>query len=71
MVTISIAAAAFAAIGATMPKGFKAQGRSDGKGGYLVTLDRNVVDRSRRFPFCFLQRKPARTSSTKPIGSVL
>jgi hypothetical protein len=34
-------------IAATMvlPKGFEAKGRPDGKGGYLVTLDRHVVDR--------------------------
>jgi len=28
-----------------LPKGFVAKGRPDGKGGYLVTLDRHVVDR--------------------------
>jgi hypothetical protein len=29
----------------TMPKGFKAPRRPDDRGGYLVTLDRHVVDR--------------------------
>jgi hypothetical protein len=38
MVTISITAAAFEAIEATLPKGSKAEARPDGKGGYLVTL---------------------------------
>ena len=47
MVTISINAAAFAAIEATLPKGSRAEARPDGKGGYLVTLDRNVLDRLR------------------------
>jgi hypothetical protein len=45
VITISITPAAFAAIGATLPKGFTANGRPDGKGGYLVTLDRHVVER--------------------------
>ena len=47
MVTISINAAAFAAIEATLPKGSRAEARPDRKGGYLVTLDRNVLDRLR------------------------
>ena len=47
MVTISISAEAFAAIAATLPKGSKAEARPDGRGGYLVTLDRNVLDRLR------------------------
>ena len=46
MVTISISAAAFASIAAMLPKGSKAEARPDGKGAYLVTLDRNVLDRS-------------------------
>jgi len=45
MITISITPAAFAAIALTLPKGFDPEGRPDGKGGYLVTLDRHVVDR--------------------------
>jgi hypothetical protein len=45
VVTVSISPTAFAAIGATLPEGFKARGRPDGKGGYLVMLDRHVVDR--------------------------
>lgn len=42
MLTISFTPATF---GATLAKGFKAQGRPDGKGGYLVTLDRHIIDR--------------------------
>jgi hypothetical protein len=45
VVTISITLDAFTAIASTLPKGFKAKGRPDGKGGYLITLDRHVVDR--------------------------
>jgi hypothetical protein len=45
VITISITADAFAAIAATLPSGSKADVRPDGKGGYLVTLDRHVVDR--------------------------
>ena len=45
MVTISITPAAFTAIGATLPKGFDPEDRPDGKSGYLVTLDRHVVER--------------------------
>jgi hypothetical protein len=44
-VTISISPAAFAAIASTLPKGSAADARSDGQGGYLVTLDRRVLDR--------------------------
>ena len=44
MVTISISAAAFAAIKATLPKGSKGDACSDGKGGYLVRLDRDVLN---------------------------
>ena len=44
MLTISISAAALASIAATLPKGSKAEARPDGKGAYLVTLDRNVLD---------------------------
>src|SRR3984957_14225126 len=46
VVTISISAAAFASIAATLPTGSKAEARPEGKGAYLVTLDRNVLDRS-------------------------
>jgi hypothetical protein len=45
VVTISIARTAFEAIAATLPTGYAADGRPDGKGGYLVTLDRHVVER--------------------------
>jgi hypothetical protein len=45
MVTISISTAAFAAIASTLPKSFDPEGRPDGKGGYLVTLDRHVIER--------------------------
>jgi hypothetical protein len=47
-VTISISPAAFeafAAIVSILPKGSAASARPDGKGGYLVTLDRRVLDR--------------------------
>jgi hypothetical protein len=37
MVTISISAAAFAAIASTLPKGSIAKGSPDGKGGYYMT----------------------------------
>jgi hypothetical protein len=47
VVTISISPEAYAAIGATLPKGSRADARPDGKGGYLVTLDRTVLDRLR------------------------
>ena len=47
---MSINAAAFAAIEATVPKGSRAEARPDGKGGYLVTLDRDVLDRLIRGP---------------------
>ena len=42
--TTSLSAAAFAAIEAALPKGSKGDARSDGKGGYLVTLDRYVLN---------------------------
>jgi hypothetical protein len=45
MVTISITPTAFEAIAATLPTGYTAEGRSDGKGGYLVTLDRHIIER--------------------------
>ena len=45
MVTISITPTAFEAIAATLPTGFTAEGRPDGKSGYLVTLDRHVIER--------------------------
>jgi hypothetical protein len=47
-VTISISPAAvgaFAAIVSVLPKGSTAPTRPDGNGGYLVTLDRPVLDR--------------------------
>ena len=44
-VTISIARTAFEVIAATLPTGYTAQGRSDGKGGYVVKLDRYVIER--------------------------
>ena len=47
VVTISITAEAIAAIEATLADGYEAEARPDGKGGYLVTLDRNVLDRLR------------------------
>jgi len=45
VVTISITQTAFEAIAATLPTGYTAEGRPDGKGGYLVTLDRHVIER--------------------------
>jgi hypothetical protein len=45
VVTISITPAAFAAIKATLPKESHAETRLDGKGGYLITLPRGVLDR--------------------------
>jgi hypothetical protein len=45
MVTISITPTAFEAIAATLSTGYTAEGRPDGKGGYLVTLDRHVIER--------------------------
>jgi hypothetical protein len=50
MITISITPVAFAAIGATMPEGFKAQGRPDGKGSSLIRLPRGVLDRRKVRP---------------------
>ena len=43
-VTISIARTAFEVIAATLPTGYT-EGRTDGKGGYVVTLDRHVIER--------------------------
>jgi len=45
MVTISITAEAFAAIASTLPAGYAGVARSDGKGGYLVTLDPTILAR--------------------------
>ena len=45
MVTISISAEALDAIEATLPDGREADRRSDGKGGYFVTLPHAAVDR--------------------------
>ena len=44
-VTISIARTAFEVIAATLPTSYAAEGHPDGKGGYLVTLDRLVIER--------------------------
>jgi hypothetical protein len=46
MVTISITAEAFAAIEATLPKGMKGKPRPDGKGGYLIVVPHDVLDRA-------------------------
>jgi hypothetical protein len=45
MVTISITPEAFTAIEATLADGYEAEARPDGKGGYLVTLPHDVLDR--------------------------
>jgi hypothetical protein len=45
MVTISITADAFAGIEATLADGYEAEARPDGKGGYLVTLPHDVLNR--------------------------
>jgi hypothetical protein len=45
MVTISIAAEAFAAIETRLSKGSKAEARPDGKGGLLAILDRLTLDK--------------------------
>jgi hypothetical protein len=45
VVTLSIWPAAFAAIEATVSDGSEAKARTDGKGGYLVTLPRAMLDR--------------------------
>ena len=45
MVTISITPTAFEVIAATLPTGYTAEGRPDGQGGYVVTLDRHVIER--------------------------
>ena len=42
VVTISISSAAFAS---ALPLGSPVEGRPDGDGGYLVTLDRRALDR--------------------------
>jgi hypothetical protein len=44
-VTISISPAVAAAIASALPKGSTADARPDGQGGYLLTLDRRVLDR--------------------------
>ena len=44
-VTISIARTAFEVIATTLPTRYAAEGHPDGKGGYLVTLDRHVIER--------------------------
>ena len=43
--TVEVGVSLATALDETLPKGFRAQGRPDGKGGYLVTLDRQVLDR--------------------------
>jgi hypothetical protein len=45
MVTISITPAAFAAIEATLLRGSKAGACPDGKGGYLIILPHDVLNR--------------------------
>jgi hypothetical protein len=45
VVTISVTPDAFSSIASTLPRGSTVEGRPDGKGGYLVTLDRRVLDR--------------------------
>jgi hypothetical protein len=45
VVTISISAEALSAIEATLPDGREADRRPDGKGGYFVTLPRNVLNK--------------------------
>jgi hypothetical protein len=42
VVTISTSAEAFTA---TLPEGLRAQARPDGKGGYLIVLPRDVLER--------------------------
>jgi hypothetical protein len=54
----SVTADAFAAIEATLPEGSEADGRPDGKGGYLVTLPHGVIDRLKAI------RGPARSTAT-------
>ena len=44
MVTISITFDAFAAIASALPLGSPVEGRPDGNGGFLVTLDRRALD---------------------------
>jgi hypothetical protein len=45
MVTISITAEAFAAIEVTLPKRTRGVPRLDGKGGLLIVLPHDVIDR--------------------------
>jgi hypothetical protein len=45
VVTISVSTTAFYAIASTLPKGSTVDGRPDSNGGYLVTLERRVLDR--------------------------
>jgi hypothetical protein len=44
MIPISITAEAFVAIAKSFPMGWRAEGRLDGKGGYLLVLPRGVAD---------------------------
>jgi hypothetical protein len=44
VVTISITAEAYAAIGSTLPKGVRAELRLDEGGGFKITLDRHTLD---------------------------
>jgi hypothetical protein len=44
MVTIAITFKAFAVIAATLPKGYIAQLRPDGSGGFLATLPNGALD---------------------------
>jgi hypothetical protein len=43
-VTISISPAAVAAVASALPRGSTSDARPDGQGGYLLTLDRRVLD---------------------------
>jgi hypothetical protein len=51
MVTISINAAAFAAIEATLPNGSKAEDRPDGKSGYRCGPAGSIASSARRPKF--------------------
>jgi hypothetical protein len=44
MIPISITAEALVAIAKSFPMGWRAEGRVDGKGGYLLVLPRGVAD---------------------------
>jgi hypothetical protein len=44
VIPISITAEAFVAIAKSFPMGWRAEGRLDGKGGYLLVLPRGVAE---------------------------